>query len=191
VALTQQKREKSAVSTGKQAMGSKLSRSEILTVRLDPKLRFAAELAARKHRRTLSSFAEWAIEEAVKRLPLNIHAIKKKGELQEFPIPEELPVGECLKFLKQLSFGQWEIKKKTALEIVQEVWHPEESRRFAQLAMHYPELLTHDEEILWKLIEETSGLWRFNKNSVRTTIRWVELKTRWDKLKREASGEAM
>ena len=43
--------------------GSKLSRSEIIQVRLDPKLRFTAELAARKHRRTLSSFVEWAVSE--------------------------------------------------------------------------------------------------------------------------------
>src|SRR5919108_23207 len=46
--------------------GSKLSRTEIIQVRLDPKLRFAAELAAMKQRRTLSSFAEWAIEKAVR-----------------------------------------------------------------------------------------------------------------------------
>jgi hypothetical protein len=46
--------------------GSKLGRTEIIQVRLDPKLRFAAELAAMKQRRALSSFAEWAIEKAVK-----------------------------------------------------------------------------------------------------------------------------
>lgn len=45
--------------------GGKLSRSETISVRLDPKLRCAAELAARKQRRTLSSFIEWAVEEAV------------------------------------------------------------------------------------------------------------------------------
>lgn len=49
----------------KKGGGGKLSRSEIVTVRLDPKLRFAAELAARKQRRTLSSFIEWAIEKIV------------------------------------------------------------------------------------------------------------------------------
>ena len=32
--------------------GGKLSRSETVTVRLDPKLRYLAELAARIHRRT-------------------------------------------------------------------------------------------------------------------------------------------
>ena len=41
--------------------GGKLSRSETVTVRLDPKLRYLAELAARLHRRTLSSYVEWAI----------------------------------------------------------------------------------------------------------------------------------
>ncbi|WP_136798037.1 hypothetical protein [Desulfosediminicola ganghwensis] len=51
--------------------GGKLSRSEVVTVRLDPKLRFAAELAARKQRRTLSSFIECAIEQAVENMELN------------------------------------------------------------------------------------------------------------------------
>jgi hypothetical protein len=46
--------------------GGKLSRNLTVTVRMDPKLKFAAELAARKQRRTLSSFIEWAIDEATK-----------------------------------------------------------------------------------------------------------------------------
>jgi len=46
--------------------GGKLSRSEVVTIRLDLKLRFAAELVARKQRRTLSSFIEWAIERTVR-----------------------------------------------------------------------------------------------------------------------------
>lgn len=46
--------------------GGKLARSETVTVRLDPKLRYLAELAALKHRRTLSSFIEWAIEDSLR-----------------------------------------------------------------------------------------------------------------------------
>ena len=38
--------------------GAKLSRSETVTVRLDPKLRYLAELGARSQRRTVSSFIE-------------------------------------------------------------------------------------------------------------------------------------
>ncbi len=48
--------------------GGKLSRSETVTVRLDPKLRYLAELAALKQRRTLSSFIEWAIEDSLGRV---------------------------------------------------------------------------------------------------------------------------
>ena len=42
--------------------GGKVPRSETVTVRLDPRLRYLAELASRKQRRTVSSFIEWAIE---------------------------------------------------------------------------------------------------------------------------------
>lgn len=49
------------------AGGGKLARSETVTVRLDPKLRYLAELAALKQRRTVSSFIEWAIEYTLSR----------------------------------------------------------------------------------------------------------------------------
>lgn len=54
----------------KRGAGSKLSRSEVVTVRFDPKLRYLAELAARKHRRTLSSYIEWAVETSLDRVNL-------------------------------------------------------------------------------------------------------------------------
>jgi hypothetical protein len=57
---------KMTASEGHKKGGGKLSRSETVTVRLDPKLRYLAELAARKQRRTLSSFIEWAIEQSLK-----------------------------------------------------------------------------------------------------------------------------
>ena len=54
----------------KKNSGGKLSRSEVVTVRFDPKLRYLAELAARKHRRTLSSYIEWAVETSLERVNL-------------------------------------------------------------------------------------------------------------------------
>lgn len=45
--------------------GAKLSRTETITIRLDPKTRYLAELASRIHRRTLSSYVEWAISESL------------------------------------------------------------------------------------------------------------------------------
>lgn len=47
--------------------GGTLARSETVTVRLDEKLRFLADIAARTQRRTLSSFIEWSIEQALRR----------------------------------------------------------------------------------------------------------------------------
>lgn len=44
---------------------ARMSRSETVSVRLDPKLRYLAELAARKQRRSLSSYIEWAVEESL------------------------------------------------------------------------------------------------------------------------------
>ncbi|MDR2330278.1 MAG: hypothetical protein LBE58_11805, partial [Comamonas sp.] len=54
--------------------GGKLSRSETVTVRLDPKLRYLAELAARRQRRTVSSYVEWAIEDSLKHISLNVNS---------------------------------------------------------------------------------------------------------------------
>lgn len=41
------------------------TRSETVSVRLEPRLRFLADLAARKQRRTLSSYIEWAVEKSL------------------------------------------------------------------------------------------------------------------------------
>ena len=49
---------------------TKLNRSETVTVRLDPRLNYLAELAGRAQRRTKSSFIEWAVQEAVRSLGL-------------------------------------------------------------------------------------------------------------------------
>lgn len=46
--------------------GGKLNKSETVQVRFDPILKLAAELAAAKERRTLSSFTETAVEARVK-----------------------------------------------------------------------------------------------------------------------------
>lgn len=56
--------------------GSKLARSETVTIRLDPKMRYLAELASRAQRRTLSSYIEWAIETSFSQIlpsPSNHH----------------------------------------------------------------------------------------------------------------------
>ena len=55
-----------AAQTDARRGGAKLNRSETVTVRLDPRLNYLCELAARSQRRTKSSFIEWAVEQALK-----------------------------------------------------------------------------------------------------------------------------
>ena len=49
----------------------KTLRSEVFALRLDPKLKYLAEIAARKQRRSLANFVEWAIESALRHTPLD------------------------------------------------------------------------------------------------------------------------
>lgn len=117
--------------------GAKLSRSETVTVRLDPKLRYLAELAARKQRRTLSSFIEWALEDILSRVELN------------------------------------PTKNISLADEASELWDVDESDRFAKLALRHPELLTHEEQIRWKLIRENGSLWRGTFLGANKVWSWV------------------
>lgn len=104
--------------------GSKLARTQTVTVRFDPKLRYLTELAARKQRRTVSSFIEWAVEESMSHIHLDYNG---GGPL-------------------------------TLLDESSRLWDVDEAERFTRLAILYPDLLTHDEQVLWKLISDTDLL---------------------------------
>ncbi|MDP1605466.1 MAG: hypothetical protein Q8L93_02285 [Rhodocyclaceae bacterium] len=115
--------------------GGKLSRSETVTVRLDPRLRYLAELAARKHRRTLSSYIEWAVEESLTHVNLR----EESGDS-----PDD--------FQRAISLG-------AAHDCL---WDVDEADRFSKLALQFPDLMTHDEQVLWKLVRENGLLWKGN-----------------------------
>lgn len=102
----------------------KLPRTETVSVRLDPKLRYLAELAARRQRRSLSSYIEWAIEDSLKHCKLDINS------------------------------------NRVLAEEAETLWDVDEADRFARLALRHPDLLTHDEQLLWKLIRDNGYVWR-------------------------------
>lgn len=51
--------------------GSRLGRTETVSIRLDPRLNYLCELAARSQRRTKSSFIEATIDEKIHSMPIN------------------------------------------------------------------------------------------------------------------------
>lgn len=144
--------------------GGKLTRSETVTVRLDPKLRYLAELAARKQRRTVSSFIEWAIEDALRRINISEH----------------------------------QNDDRTIHDVAMTLWDVDDADRFANLALNFPEWLTHDEQVLWKLVRENGYLWKGKRDS---QGEWVwrisgdglimdRLRKHWDAFNAVARGDA-
>lgn len=103
------------------------SKSVVVTVRFDPKSRYLAELAARRHRRPLSSYIEWAVAESFSRVDLKPHVLR------------EAPV--------------------TLADEAEALWDFRPAYRVAKLAFRYPELLDHDEQVIWQLAIDCDALW--------------------------------
>lgn len=124
-----------------------ISRSEIITIRLDPKLRFAAELAARQFRRTLSRFIEMSVKEMLTQLRYN------KAHCYTHDLHSALKMDEEGKEMldKQISL----------LELAERLWDADEADRLVNLAQEAPYLLTTEEQRVWKVIEKTKKYWRY------------------------------
>ncbi len=83
--------------------------------------------------------------------------------------------------------------------VADQLWDVDESDRFAKLALRYPELLSYDQQILWKLIREMPGMWRGhydNRNEwswkvVEATLIFERLREHWQILQEIARGEAL
>ena len=156
----------------KRSGGGKLSRSETVTVRLDPKLNYLCELSARAQRRTKSSFIEWAIENA----------------LASVGIPGER---------KNAAGDLWTIEERNA-----DLWDVDEPDRMVALVALAPSLLTHEEQMVWKVIATSPYLWRghyqddgndrdevwaWNPNKPHSII-LDRLRDNWDTIQRVAEG---
>lgn len=107
--------------------GSKLSRSETVTVRLDPKLRLAAELLAKQQRRTLSSLIEWAVENVTRAETVIPNWESKRDAGKKLP---------------------------SAYDVAEACWDLEEHNRFLNMLEYAPLLLSYDEERLAKALNE-------------------------------------
>lgn len=112
-------------------------------MRLDPKLRYLAELAARKQRRSLSSYIEWAVEESLKDVKLH--------EGTGYNGDESISVADVTAVL----------------------WDVDAADRFAKLALRFPELLTHDEQVLWKLVRENGYFWKGRRSGPDKQWTWT------------------
>lgn len=132
------------------AAGKLASRSETVGVRLDPKVRYLAEVGARIQGRSLSSFIEWSILRVL-----------RVGEIPDGPnaghdIPLEL-----------------RLPKPMANE---ELWDEDEIRRFWKLATHPSGLLYEPEQKLWNAYSDGGGS---PNNEEQFRKRWPALKAKF------------
>lgn len=108
-------------------------RSEVVTVRLDPRLKYLADVAARKQRRTLSGYIEWAVEQSLASVTL------------------DGPLGDATANSKTVADA----------DRVLRLWDVEEADRVLTLAFHFPELLNYDEQLIWRVIRDWGSVVAF------------------------------
>lgn len=151
--------------------GAKLSRSETVTVRLDPKLNYLCELAARAQRRTKSSFIEWAIADSLG--SVSLPEVTRPGASFDEPLEVSLK------------------------ESASELWHVDEPDRLVALAMIAPALLSHEEQLIWRAVRENGYVWKGHYNKQQEWV-WTisevslirdRLRDQWDVFKAVALGE--
>ena len=144
----------------KKGGGSKLNKTQTVTLRLDPRLRYLTDLAARTQRRTTSAFIEWSIEQSMREIVLK--------------------------------FGDND--QRTLADEASKLWDVDEADRLAKLAMNYPGLLTHDEQVIWKLIIENDAFWdsgystKWDSMMMEKKIKYRLIRELWDTLKAVAKG---
>ena len=117
----------------RQEGGGKLIRTASVTVRLDERLHYLVGLAARKQRRTVSSYIENAVEVSLERVVLYAG-----NNFQDDS--EQTLAGEAKR-----------------------LWDADASERFVRLAIYWPDLLNHDEQIAWKVLLDSGYLDRAKK----------------------------
>jgi hypothetical protein len=122
------------------ARGGK-NKTEILSIRLDPRMRYLAELASRRQRRSISSFVEASIQDSLLRV-----------------------------FVTQEVDSRGNYKGKTITEVAAILWDVIEADRFARLAFRYPDLLTYSEQMCWKSICENESFWKDRPDEARDRI---------------------
>ena len=104
-------------------------KSDVITVRLNPKLKYGLELLSRKQHRNISSLVTWAIEQAINDPEDGLYKKMDKGLKVEDP--------------------------KQMLDVI---WNFDPADRLVKLATHWPELMTYEQEKLIKAFKEV-GVW--------------------------------
>ncbi|HFL2800508.1 TPA: hypothetical protein ACGWUX_004704 [Pseudomonas aeruginosa] len=110
-----------------------------VSLRVDPSIKYAIDIAARVQKRTVTGVVEWSVEKALTTVKMPVDFMVMNENLAP-AMPEPQSVMEAVK---------------------ERLWYPDESIRLVRLAFEYPSLLTFEEGLIWESIRLSPPFWRF------------------------------
>lgn len=142
-------------------------KTEIVTVRLDSRLKYLAELAARRQRRPLSSYIEWAVAESLSRVPAAYDPGREGPDTFADEASALWDVDERDRFVKLA------LRYPDLLDV-------EEQRLWK---------LIRENGSLWRgRYSSGNGEWQWSVEEA--AILWDRLREHWENFKKVARGEA-
>ena len=78
--------------------------------------------------------------------------------------------------------GDQHREQTTLDEVLDGLWQINDVERLVALALRKPQLLTFEEARLWKVIRDTSSLWRHQRYPDFDAFHWKDVLPQWDKL---------
>jgi uncharacterized protein (DUF1778 family) len=130
------------------------TKTETFSVRLDPQTRYLAELAARSQGRSLANFIQMAIESALETTKIETYANRER------PI------------------------QVRSSEFINQVWDVDEPERLVKLALTYPELLSFEEQLLYKKLRDKYELPEHQGPLDLDGFDWTRIHGEWTEFKR-------
>ncbi len=134
------------------------TKTETFSVRLDPQTRYLAELAARSQGRSLANFIQMAVEDALESAVIDTYANR----------------GHTVKVRSR--------------EFVEKVWDVSEPERLVRLALAYPQLLSFEEQVLYKKLRGKYELADRQGTLQLDSFDWYSIEREWVEFKRNVQS---
>ena len=134
------------------------TKTETFSVRLDPQTRYLAELAARSQGRSLANFIQMAVEDALESAVIDTYANRDHTV------------------------------KVRSREFVEKVWDVSEPERLVRLALAYPELLSFEEQVLYKKLRDTFERAGSSSPLQLNSFDWGRIEGEWTEFKRNVQS---
>ncbi|EIU1336828.1 TPA: hypothetical protein NJJ38_003517 [Pseudomonas aeruginosa] len=143
-----------------------------VSLRVDPAIKYAIDLAARIQKRTVTGVVEWSVEKALGEVTMPIDFMVE-GDSGRPELPEPQSVIDAVK---------------------ERLWSPDEAIRLVRLAFEYPSLLSFEESLIWESIRLSPPFWKFTPRVLTDASPWknarlVVISQYWETLVKRVRDE--